>query len=186
MKYFGYILRLILSSKSGWEDLSETDTTREEWMRMGFYPLLAMVALSCFVKESYEVAEFRIAEALQDVVICLVALMATLFIADELICMVAARLGAKDKEKTSERIRTMDVFLVGMLGLIELAEHLVPVKDTPIFVILPVFLILVISTSGDYVAVPKGKRVVYSLATFAALLVPYEVIKNGFQALITA
>ena len=46
LNYLKYLLQLVLSPSSGWEDIEKSNPSPDGLMRRGFYPLLVLTALS--------------------------------------------------------------------------------------------------------------------------------------------
>ncbi len=59
-RYLKYLFQLILSPGNGWEDIAIADDNPQSIASRGFYPLIAIAALSVFMQGVYHHAEFLV------------------------------------------------------------------------------------------------------------------------------
>lgn len=186
MKFLGYIFRLILKPQSGWEDISKSDRTDAEWQRTGLYPMLAILAICCFIHSLY--GEFNITITLEKAITEFVSYFAGLFIANEILCWYVNKEKENDeientesKEDINQRVRIFTTFNIGILVLISIVKNLFPVDNT-IFVLLPYCILFVISYSGNYIGIQEPRRIIFYIIAWLSILVPTIIINQLFSA----
>lgn len=185
MKFLGYILHLIIKPSGGWERVGERNYPSAEWLRTGFFPLLALLAISGFAKVFYG-GNFTLSNALQYSIMEVVEYFAGLFISREVLTWIATnKIADKEAEaELTEKISVFSILCMGILVLIETVKNFAPIEST-IFALLPFCVIIPISYSAYYFQNENTDRPLFYIIAWISFLSTTMVIYAVFDFMLS-
>lgn len=185
MKFLGYILHLIIKPSGGWERIGERNYPSTEWLRTGFFPMLAILAISGFAKVFYG-GNFTLSNALQYSIMEVVSYFAGLFISREILIWIAThKITDKEAEaELAEKISIFSILCMGILVLIEIVKNFVPIEST-FFALLPFCIIIPISYSAYYFHNEVTDRPSFNIIAWVFFLATTMVIYGIFDFLLS-
>lgn len=168
--YLKYLFQLILSPRHGWEDIEKGDEDSSALLSGGYYPLIAVMAVSVFVKMLFH----RHAEFLKlfvDMVVWFVVYFAGYFFGVFLLSVFVEPM--VEGRYDDNRCRTFVVYVLGLEALITLLLNCLPVTSLVLF-FLPCYVALVEWKGTGYMKVrPEKTGLFMILAILGILLPPY-------------
>lgn len=171
------MIQLILSPQRGWEDISESAVAPEVLCRRGFYPWLAVVGLSEFLRLFYDFS-LSVLTLAEHAVAMAGALFASLYLGRLFLEAIFPRY-ISDKANPI-KIYIFTIYLTGLIGLYHIISCAMPARLTLLH-FLPLLSLLVIFRSARYMDVPEGNTVTFlCLSAVAVIVVPV-----GMCALLT-
>lgn len=174
LRFLKNILQLILSPSHAWEEISYENTDAEQLAAKGMYPLFGLVGATAFLHGFYQ-KTFEVGVQLQEAVGQFVALLATYFIGVALFDTFVLRFSTK--EVSANKSRTIAIYIVSLLAIIQVIENLVPIEII-ILQFLPLFAAIVVCRATAYLAIDKKKEGGYILFAIGALIIPWFVFKT--------
>lgn len=163
--YIRQLLQLILSPSRGWDDVSEAALTVDEVQRRGFYPWLAITALSEFIPVLYN-TERTFLVALESAI----AVAGGMFVAMYISRLVLDSMLGRFVAGGTVNITKAGVFALNMVGiacLFTVIENIMPASLT-IVKSLPILSLVVIFRSSRFMGIDQSS--VMSYVGFAALV----------------
>ena len=166
-QYLKNILQLILSPTKGWEDISAAVENPDTVAAKGYYPLLAVAALSTFARLFYDHHL-----SVVTVVMLAVALFGTYFISFYVgrIALESLLKNVVTGEPNVTKITLFILYTLGLSVIIEIIENCVSTSLTPIK-FLPLFVALIIYRGSAYMAVKPDNELRFLVICVAVLLV---------------
>lgn len=168
------ILQLLLNPRHGWEEISVQAQEPEILAARGMYPLMGLAALSAFVQGAYW-RGFDLGAVLQLAIAQFVSLMAAYFISVALFDTFASRFSKS--EVSANKSRTVSLYIISLLCIIQIIENLVPVALT-IVQFLPAFAAIVLWKATSYLKINPEKEGGFIVFAIGALIIPWFVIKT--------
>ena len=164
-----YLIQLILSPASGWDDLEHTAPDAEDLTRRGLYPLMVLTAVTEFLAFflSTPRSSWRGGDAGR---LRLRHLLCVAFIARLIFDLYLGRLcGTKPAR---ERVACLTVCGIGLMVLVQLLCNCMP-WNLVLFKFLPVYVILVLYKAIPYIGVRKADAMRFlGLSAAAIVAVP--------------
>lgn len=173
-RFFKNLVQLILSPAHAWEEVDQENLEPETLAAQGVYPLLALVAVTSFVQGLYA-RTFELGAMLQLAIAEFVALLATYFIGTALIDTFGNRFASKGL--SIKKVRTVVLYTVALLAVIQVIENLVPVELT-VVKFLPAFAAIVLCRANAYLTIDKDKEGAYILLSIASVIIPWFILKT--------
>lgn len=168
LSYLKYLIQLILSPARGWEDLAEREPAPESMLRLGLYPLLGIAAASELPALFYEQST-GLATVLMHAVVDFGAYFVSIFIARLLFDIYLGRLTETPDRRHTETLVAMGI---GMMVIIRIIDNILP-WDLVLMRFLPLYVMLVLYKSSQYMAIPANNEIRYLvLAASACVAVP--------------
>lgn len=178
LKFLQHILQLIISPAKGWEDVASAGTLPVTLCRVGFYPLLAVTALTCVFRLFYDHLDTSMVIVLQDAIITFTVYFATLFFAQ---FVLSTTLGKYcDTEPSEHKVSTFVIFVLATLAIFNILENIVPV-EIAIVKILPAYAIFIIYKGARYLDVKPDKIGQYMFLTVFTVLAPPYLLSFLFK-----
>lgn len=166
--YLKYLFQLTLSPRHGWEDIERGDEDAERLLSAGYYPLIALTALSVFATMLFH----RHAEFLTlfvDMVVWFVAYFAGYFFG---VFLLSVFLEPMLKGRYDDnRCRTFTVYVLGLSALITLVCNFLPVTPLLLF-FLPCYVALVEWKGVEYMGIIPQKTGLFMILAILGILVP--------------
>ncbi len=163
------LLQLILSPEHGWEEISFDGKEPDKLASEGMYPLFAIMGATSFVQGFYE-PTFDVGQQLQSAMVKFVALLVAYFAGMALMEIFVGKMSTKDV--SIKNTKTVALYIISLLAVIQIVENFVPV-DFTVIKVLPLFLIIVVYHSMSYLSIDTSRAAHYVLATMAALILPW-------------
>ncbi len=168
--YLKYLFQLILSPRHGWEDIEKGDEDVQPLLAGGYYPLIALTAMSVFVRMLFH----SHAEALKlfvEMIVWFVAYFAGYFFGVFMLSVFVEPMTTDGYD--DNRCRTFVVYILGLSALITLLCQCLPVTSLVLF-FLPCYVALVEWKGVAYMHIrPEKTGLFMILAIFGILMPPY-------------
>ncbi|MCM1067067.1 MAG: hypothetical protein NC418_05785 [Muribaculaceae bacterium] len=172
LTFLKYLIQLILSPGSGWEDIERTRPDAEELLRRGLYPLLGLTAATEFLAFAYQ-RHADLAVVLMRAVSDFGAYFVAIFIARLIFDLYLARLC--DVKPEPERVACLTVCGIGLMVLVQLLSNCLP-WNLVLLKFLPVYVVLVLYKAMAYIGVRRRDALRYTgLAAAAIVAVPLAI-----------
>lgn len=164
-----HIFQLLLSPARGWEDVSSSGIQPEAAQRQGFYPLIALTALSEFVPMFYD-SDYGFIHALECAVAMGFAMFASLFLGRLFLDMTLSRF--VDGELNMKKVDLCVTFLMGLNCLFCILNNVVPAQMT-VLKLLPLITVIVIFKSTAYLGIREDSQLNFTgLGIVAVIIIP--------------
>lgn len=174
--FLKHLLQLIIAPHAGWEDISAADKSVRFWLEKGFYPLLGVTALSCFMSFFYH-HDSTIGICLQNSLTTFVSFFATYFIAGLVFSSFMDRIIVlpDDTELTRlgvmSRFNIVSIFILSLMALITLIENLLPF-DLSVIKFLQFYVLFVLYRASDFAGVPQERIGIFTLIGAFCIFIP--------------
>jgi len=166
MGLFQNIAKLIISPKVGWEDISVTHTPAGRVLAGAYYPLLAALAVSCFVAMLYD-RTLTLSTTLMTAIILFSAYFVTYFITDYLLGGFYPELSKT--EGSSQRLADFVAYCLIYLVLLVIIGNVLPIDFTPIFFLM-IYVVWIVYRGSEFLGIKENKRWKFTLIASAMLL----------------
>lgn len=169
LTFLKYLIQLILSPASGWEDIERTSPDAETLTRRGLYPLMAVTALTEFLAFFYE-RHASLGEVIMRAVCDFGTYFVSLFIAKLIFDLYLGHLCATKPDQS--RVACLTVCGIGLMVLVQLLCNCLP-WNLVLFKFLPVYVVLVLYKAIPYIGVRKPDAMRFlGLSAAAIVAVP--------------
>lgn len=168
------ILQLILSPANGWKAIEREETPVEQVVTLGLYPLMAVVALTVFVRPLYGLIHFSLIQLLQTAIVQFVALFVAFYIGRNIMSHYLPRYN-ETGEKDPVAVGNVAAYGTGLMAIIQLLENIIPIHLT-VIQLLPAFAAVCIWKAGRYLDVDKQNEAPFMLITVCSLILPVVLI----------
>ena len=155
MSVWKNIALLTISPRVGWEEVEESGLDTERVMSGAYYPLLALLAVSCFVPMIYDHNEFTLSGCLISAIIAFAKYLVSYFIASYLLSGFYPEL-TKSKLATM-RLNNFVIYSSVFLIVPELLINVMPGQFSPLYFLMT-YSLLVAYRGLDHLGVKKEKR----------------------------
>ena len=184
LRYLKYLVQLLLSPSTGWEDVASTaDFTPAEMFRRGFMPLLALTALPEFTGLLYNKglpSDVYIIRAVID----LGAYYVSFFIARVIFDASMPRLApTADAGSLRTRSHLLMLLALGEMLLINIVCNLLQAEIT-ILKFLPVYVILILYKGAEYIGVKADSVMAFTLESAGATVAVPLVVSYLLSAIL--
>ena len=149
------IALLTMSPRVGWEEVEASGIETERVMSSAYYPLLALLSVSCFVPMIYDHNEYTLSGCLIDAIIAFAKYLVSYFIASYLLSGFYPEL-TKSKLAVT-RLNNFILYSSVFLIVPEILINVMPGRFAPLYFLM-VFSLLVAYRGLDHLGVKKGKR----------------------------
>lgn len=165
------ILQLIVNPGRGWEDISHDGEKPSDICARGFYPLLAVAALSCVGGFWKMDSDATLVSVIQEAIITFAAYFATMFLAESIFNLTMAKIC--DKEPSAVKSSTVIIYSLAIMALINILINLMPL-DFAVLHFLPIYVGFILYKAMRYLSVDSEKTGHYMfVAVFSIILPPY-------------
>lgn len=172
LTFLKYLIQLILSPSSGWEDIEKDNPSADTLARKGLYPLLGVTALTELFAFIYQ-RHTSIVEVLVRMLADFGAYFVGIFIARLIFELYLGRIC--DDEPDRRRVAVLTVCGIGLMVLVQLLCNCLP-WNLVLLKFLPVYVILVMYKSMAYAGVRKSEALRYvGLSAVAIVIVPLAI-----------
>ena len=178
MNLYKNIFQIIASPKAAWENIKKYNIPKDYLMSKTFYPLLAILAVSVFVRYFYG-EELSLSEYLTMSIISVCKYFFGYLISVYFLSVIFADMLKENENK-------LHVFLIYnycILMIINIISFLIP-SGVPILHFFPIYIVYVIFKSLDYFNVPRNEDVKYVIYFSLFTILPSVLIEKIFNVLI--
>ncbi len=166
-QYIKQLFQLLLSPARGWEDISESAPVPEAVVRQGFYPLVAITALSEFLPLLYRY-DLTVLAAFEHAIAIGCALLASLYLSRMILDMVVWRYTSGKVNVV--KIALFNTYLMGLNCVYDILNNVVPASMT-ILKILPLLSVVIIIKSMPYMNISDDNKLSFTASTGASVIV---------------
>lgn len=152
LTYSKNLLQLVLSPKNAWEDLREAELPPHQLMEKGFYPLLAIVAVTAMLNGLYGAAPYNYTRQLQLAITEVATLFASLMLARAAFETLLPKFAGCPCD--IDRFSTVVIYCMSMMAVISVISNLVPTTLSLIW-FLPAFVLATAWQAHGYLEVSK-------------------------------
>lgn len=168
-RYLQYLFQLILSPGNGWEDIDKAAIPTRDIAVHGYYPLIAVTAISVFIQGLYHHIEF-LELFMRMIVTFLVYFVSYFFGVFAMSLFVEPTLERRYDEK---RTHTFVLYTLGLLAIISFIINVLPVTSAMLF-FLPFYVALIQWKACGYMGVkPECTGIFMIIVIFGVLIPPY-------------
>lgn len=172
------ILQLAVNPSRGWEDVSHDAEDASTLCRDGFYPLLAITALSCAGGFWKIDSDTTLIAVIQNAIISFTAYFATMFFAQ--FAMGAAMSKLSDKEPSPVKNANVVIYSLSIMAIITIIINLLPL-DFAVLKFLPVYVGFILYKSRRYEAVIEERTGNYMFLTIFTIIAPLYLLMFLFD-----
>ena len=172
--YLRNLAQLILSPSNAWRDIQRDESSFDEVVSRGLYPLMAVMLLSVFIRPIYGFEDFDLVHLLQIALVEFVALFVALYAGKNIMehfLPIYNCTGQNDPVA----VGNVAVYGTGLLTLIQLAENLIPIELT-VLQLLPALAAICIWKSDKYLDVDPRGEIKFMLIANCSLILPVLLI----------
>lgn len=153
---------LTISPRVGWEEVEHSNISTEQVLSGAFYPLLAILSVSCFVPMIYDHNEFTLSGSLIDAIIAFAKYLLTYFIASFLLSGFYPELTKSDLAVT--RLNNYILYCLAFLIVPEILINIMPGQFSPLYFLM-LYCLLVAFRGLDHLGVKPHKRTKFFIIT---------------------
>ena len=170
MNIFKNILLLIISPRVGWEEIEHSSCDTERVLSTAFYPLLAVLAVSCFVPMLYDSTTHTLSSSLMQAIVSFSKYLITYFIASFLLTGFYPEL--TKSELGVHRMNNYIVYVLIFLILLSIIINLIPGQFSPLYFLM-LYAVLIAYRGIDFLGVKPGKELKFIVvATILIVAMP--------------
>lgn len=178
-RYLKHLFQLILSPGNGWEDIGKADDAPRDIAVTGFYPLIALAALSVFMQGVYHHVEFLVL-FMRMIVTFLVYFVSYFFGVFVLSLFAESTLEGRFDDR---RAHTYALYTLGLLALVSLIINVLPVTSAMLF-FLPFYVALIQWKGVAYMRVKSDKIGIFMIIAILGVLMPTYIFYFLFSLII--
>lgn len=168
-RYLKHLFQLILSPGNGWEDIGKADDPTRDIAVNGYYPLIALTAVSVYMQGVYHHVDFLVL-FMRMIVTFLVYFVAYFFGVFALSLFAEPTLEKRYNEK---KAHTFVLYTLGLLALISFIINVLPITSAMLF-FLPFYVALIEWKGCTYMGVkPERIGIFMIIAILGVLMPPY-------------
>ncbi len=167
-RYLKHLFQLILSPGNGWEDIDSAHENPRDIAKSGFYPLIAITAMSVFLQGVYHHHLPFLQLFNKMLVTFLVYFISYFFGAFILSVFVESALEGRYNER---KCHTFTLYSIGLLALISLITNCLPVTPMILF-FLPFYVALIQWKAAKYMGVNEAKTGLFMIIAILGVLLP--------------
>lgn len=179
-RYLKHLFQLILSPGNGWEDIGIAADNPGSIATRGFYPLIAVTALSVFMQGVYHHAEFLVL-FMRMIVTFLVYFVSYFFGVFALSLFAEPTL---EKRYDELRCQTFVLYTLGLVALISLIINVLPITSVMLF-FLPFYVALIQWKGVGYMEVKPDKVGIFMIIAILGVLMPPYIFYFLFSLIIS-
>lgn len=180
MKHFlKHMLQLILSPGNGWEDIDKADEDSRDVALKGFYPLIALTALSVFMQGVFHHVEFLV--LFMRMVVTFLVYFVSYFFGVFVLSLFSepALNGGYDEQKSHLFV----LYTLGVLAVISLIVNCLPVSKEMLF-FLPFYVALIQWKGTKFMNVKPEKTGLFMIIVILGVLLPPYIFYSLFSLII--
>ncbi|MDE6116184.1 MAG: hypothetical protein K2O30_01120 [Duncaniella sp.] len=166
--YLKHLFQLILSPGNGWEDIDSANENPRDIAQSGFYPLIAITAVSVYLQGIYHQHIPFLVLFLRMLVTFLVYFISYFFGAFILSVFVEPTLAGRYNER---KCHTFTLYTLGLLSLISLIVNCLPITSMMLF-FLPFYVALIQWKAAKYMGVSEPKTGIFMIIAILGVLLP--------------
>ena len=178
--YFKLLFQLILSPYQGWKDVSHEGVPVNKLLSSGFYPLIAVSALTIFLQGLYHPG-FTLVNLVERCIVVFVQYFISFFIARFIFTSFIHRYVVS--EISEKRNDSFIIFSLSLLALATLTENCIPIY-MPIREFFAIYVAIIMWRGTRYMAVRNDKVERFMIMSILSILVPPFIIGFLFNAVI--
>lgn len=174
------ILLLIVSPKVGWEEVNVGGIATNRILRVAFFPLLSVLAVTTFVPTVYD-KTITLSMSLMMAIIQF----SSYFFSYHIVCYLLGGFYPElvKTKGASARLHELILYSLIYLVLLEIIHNVLPIDFTPIFFLMT-YLIWIINRGAHYMGLDKPKEVWFIIVASALILLTPVVITKLLSMLI--
>ena len=165
--YIKQLLQLLLSPSAGWEDVSAAGNPPGELQAKGYFPLVAVTALSQFLPLFY-LRGLGFVRALENAVAEGVGMFVALYLARFFLDFTLPRFIKFSYNAT--KVYTFVIYLLGINCLFDILTNALPASMT-FLKLLPLLAAIIIYKSNKYLGIPDDEQLPFTGLAIVALIV---------------
>lgn len=169
-KYLKYIFQLILSPANGWEDIEKAGIQPSRIASTGYYPLIAVAAVSVFMQIIYHRHEYFLKLFMNMIVTFAVYFVSYFFATFVLSLFVESMMVDKDRYD-EERCQTFALYSLGLLAVVNIIVNCLPVGFAVLF-FLPLYVALIQWKGASYMRIKPEKTGLFMILAILGILAP--------------
>lgn len=174
LSFLKNMTQLILSPQHAWEEIEEEDRNPQWLMEHGFYPMLALVAITAFLHGLYGADPFSYGRQLQEAIVQVAALFASMMVSRAVMETLLRHF--TDSTASVEAMSVVCIYCYSLTGLINVIVNLCPINLALLW-FLPAFVAIVAWKSQDFLCVSRfkqGQFVIFALLVFVIFPIAVE------------
>lgn len=180
LRYLINMLQLFLSPTKGWEEVARLNESPNRLMDKGFYPVLALVAITAFGNGIYGSEPFSIgSQLLKAIAQCLALFFGVMLGRATFESLLSHFTG---QQVNVLRAHTVVIYCVGLMAMVQVFINVCPIELSVLW-FLPAFVALVAWQSHDYLGV-KSERGAQFFIFAVAMLIIVPIVFNKILDLI--
>lgn len=165
--YLKNIIQLILSPSKAWVEIENENTPPSTLLERGFYPLLAVMAITAFLHGAYGIGEFSVGHQLEIAISQFLAMFLGIMIARAALETGLPYVSSSGPQ--SDKSATLSIYGVSILVLIQIVANLCPISLTVLW-FLPAFIIITIWHARKYLQIRKERYGMFVVGSFCSVV----------------
>ena len=180
LSFLKNLLQLVLAPSNGWEEVSHDGAEPERLAADGLYPLMGLAAATVFIQGCYDKI-YDVTSLLQRAMVVFMSLFISYWAGAALMDNYINRF--TDTDISSKLTRTVTIYIISLLAVIQVIENLVPVEFTVIR-FLPAFAAIVLWKATAYLSIRKADEGLYIIFALGVLIIPWMLINTLLSLLL--
>lgn len=174
------ILLVIVSPRVGWEEINVGGIATNRILRVAFFPLLAVLAVTAFVPMVYD-KTITLSMSLMMAIIQF----SSYFFSYHIVCYLLGGFYPELVKTKGATARLHDLVLYSLiyLMLLEIIHNVLPIDFTPIFFLMT-YLVWIINRGAHYMGLEKTREIWFIVVSSAMILLTPVVITKLLSMLI--
>lgn len=180
MTLFKNIAILIISPKVGWEEINKSGVSTQTALARGFYPLLALLALTAFVPMLYD-CTIELKDALMQAIIQFSSFFFSYFICAYLVEGFFPELNKT--HSANSRLNDFIVYNLIFLVLLAIMNNVLPARF-PVLSLLVLYVVFMAYKGMDYLGLKQDRTTVFLITSSAMFLLVPAVLRCVLELII--
>lgn len=178
LRFFINILQILINPTRGWEDISYDSTEVSKLTRRGYFPLIAITALTSFALYYHAAMRVNLIYVIKQTIITFTIFFATYYFAEFMFSTLFEPMS--EKTYSSKRNSTLIIYSLSILSLMQIVVNIVPF-DFMLLYFLPIYAGVIIYKAIPYMGVKEDKIGQYMFLGVFSIIVPVYLLQVMFK-----
>lgn len=178
LRFFINILQILINPTRGWEDISYDSTEVSKLTRRGYFPLIAITALTSFALYYHAAMRVDLIYVIKQTIITFTIFFATYYFAEFMFSTLFEPMS--EKTYSSKRNSTLIIYSLSILALMQIVVNIVPF-DFMLLYFLPIYAGVIIYKAIPYMGVKEDKIGQYMFLGVFSIIVPVYLLQVMFK-----
>ena len=167
------IFLIIVSPKMGWDEVNNCAHKTQKVLQNGFYPMLAVLAVSSFTRLLYDSVEWTFSRAIINAIIEVTSFFATYYLSSYLLGSIFHELVRSNSATT--RLNNFIIYSLVYLIILQIFSNLLDGGFAPLYFLL-MYIPVIVFKGLEFLGMTDDKRGVWFVSISSAFFVLFPVL----------